>query len=211
MGPVGKKIAKYAEKNGLVILATGDSGGFYNITNNKHPITKPDDMKGFKMRTPPIATKIETMKAFGADPVTISYGDVYMVLKTGIVDGQENPLVNIEAMKFHEVQKYLTLIEYQFCPDQFIVNLKWYQSLDPEYQRILRECAVESMKLNDQLIKESNIKALENVKKSMQVTILTPEQKQAFIDKVQPVYDYFVNKGTFAKQDIDEIREAIKE
>jgi tripartite ATP-independent transporter DctP family solute receptor len=210
MGPVGDKIGKYAEKNGLLVLATGDAGGFVNISNNKHPIITPDDMKGLKMRTPPIATKVETMKAFGASPVAIPYGDVYMALKTGIADGQENPLINMEVMKFYEVQKYLTLINYQFTPDPFVVNLKWYRSLSSRYQKILKKCAVKSMEYNDQLMAGETRKALSIMKKSMEIVTLTAAQRKAFIAKAQPVYDYFIAKGTVKKQDLDAIRAAIK-
>jgi tripartite ATP-independent transporter DctP family solute receptor len=210
MGPVGDRIGKYAEKNGLLVLSTGDAGGFVNISNNKHPIITPGDMKGLKMRTPPIATKIETMKAFGANPVAIPYGDVYMALKTGVADGQENPLINMEVMKFYEVQKYLTLINYQFTPDPLVVNLKWYRSLSPKYQKILKECAVESMKYNDQLMAGETRKALDIMKKSMEIVTLTETQRKAFIAKAESVYDYFIRKGTVKKQDLEAIRAAIK-
>ena len=71
-------------------------------------------MKGLKLRTPPIESIIEAMKALGANPVSIPYGDTYMALKTNVADGQENPLANIGDMKFFEVQKYMTMIDYQF-------------------------------------------------------------------------------------------------
>ena len=209
-GSIGEKIAKHTEKNGLVTLAIGDSGGFYSITNNSYPITSPKDFVGLKMRTPPIATKIETMKAFGAEPVIMAYGDVYLALKEGIVDGQDNPLVNIESMRFYEVQRYLTLIEYQFCPDPFIVNLEWYESLNEKYRTILKECAVEAMKYNDELVWAANEKALGVLSRSMIVIELTDEQKRSFKDKVQPVYDYFIEQGLFSQEDIDEIRASIE-
>lgn len=210
MGPIGDRIAKAAEKNGFVALTTGDGGGFRNISNNKRPIVTPDDMKGLKIRTPGIESIIKTMEAFGANAVSIPFGDVYMALKTNVADGQENPPVNMESMKIYEVQRYISVIEYQFHPDPFIVNLKWFQSLSPEYQKILKECAVESMKLNDKLIKEANQKAMDNMKKSMEVTVLTAEQRNAFKEKVKPVYDYYINKGICTQKDIDEIRNATK-
>lgn len=210
MGPIGDRIAKNAEKNGLIILTTGDGGGFRNISNNKRPIKTPDDMKGLKLRTPPIESIIKTMEAFGANPVSIPFGETYMALKTNVADGQENPMVNMESMKFHEVQKYLTVIEYQFHPDPFLVNLKWYKALSPEQQKILKESAVEAMKLNDRLMNEANKKALENVRKSLEVTVLTPEQRQQFRAKVAPVYDYFIKKGLFTQKDIDDIKAAVK-
>ncbi len=210
MGPIGDRIAKNAEKNGLIILTTGDGGGFRNISNNKRPIKSPDDMKGLKIRTPPIESIIKTMEVFGANPVSIPFGETYMALKTNVADGQENPMVNMESMKFHEVQKYLTVLEYQFHPDPFLVNLKWYKALSPEQQKILKESAVEAMKLNDTLMNDTNKKALENIKKSLEVTTLTPEQRQQFKAKVAPVYDYFIKKGICTQKDIDDIRAEAK-
>jgi C4-dicarboxylate-binding protein DctP len=84
------------------------NGGSRQITNNVREIKTPADMKGLKIRTPNMQSIIECMKALGANPVTIPYADLYMALKTGVVDGQENPLANIGDMKFYEVQKYMT-------------------------------------------------------------------------------------------------------
>ena len=72
-GPIGEKIAKDAEKNGFKLLATGDAGYFRHITNNVRPIRSPADMKGLKLRTPPIESIIKTMEALGANPVSIPY------------------------------------------------------------------------------------------------------------------------------------------
>ncbi|WP_461204993.1 TRAP transporter substrate-binding protein [Clostridium sp. DL1XJH146] len=209
-GSIGEKIAKYAEVNNIKVLATGDAGGFRQISNNEHPITSPEDMKGLKMRTPPIDSITKTMEALGANPVSIPYVETYMGLKTGVADGQENPFVNIESMKFNEVQKYLTVINYQVHPDPFDVNLEWFESLDPEIQTIIAECAEESMRYSDQLMTEGNTEAYEKIKNTMEITELTADERQVFIDKVQPVYDYYIGEGLFTMDDIDEIREATK-
>ena len=119
----GTAIAKAAEENGYYIPATGVAGGFRQITNNKHPINAPEDVAGLKIRTPGIETIIKTMQALGANPVSIPYGEVYMALKMGVADGQENPPSNITVMKFYEPQKYLSLVNYQIHPDPFMVNL----------------------------------------------------------------------------------------
>ena len=74
---LGDKIRASAEKEGIKMLAVGD-GGSRQITNNVRPIKSPADMKGLKLRTPPIESIIEAMKALGANPVSIPYGDTYM-------------------------------------------------------------------------------------------------------------------------------------
>lgn len=210
MGEIGDRIGEATKKNGLVTLTTGDGGGFRSITNNKRPILKPEDMKGLKIRTPAIDTIVKSMEALGANPVSIPYGDTYMALKTGVADGEENPLVNIESMKFHEVQKYISIIEYQWHPEPFEVNQKWYEGLSPEYQKILKECAIESMKLNDKMVLEANKKAFETIKKSCEVTVLTPEQKKPFIEQTKSVYKLYIDKGICTQKDIDDIQNAIK-
>ena len=98
----GTAIAKAAEENGYYIPATGVAGGFRQITNNKHPINTPEDVAGLKIRMPGIETIVKTMQALGANPVSIPYGEVYMALKMGVADGQENPPSNIVVMKFYE-------------------------------------------------------------------------------------------------------------
>jgi C4-dicarboxylate-binding protein DctP len=207
-GTIGERIAKNAEKNGIIVLATGNAGGFRQITNNKRPIASPDDMKGLKIRAPGIESIIKSLEAFGASAVSIPYGDTYMALKTGVADGQENPFINIESMKFHEVQKYLTVIDYQFHPDPFCVSLKWFKALSPENQKIVRDAAIESMKLNDSLMADANKKAFETIKKSLQVNTLTPEQRKAFQEKAKAVDAYYIKKGLFTQKDMDELRAA---
>lgn len=209
-GPIGEKIAKFAEKNKIAILATGDAGGLRHITNNARAIAKPEDMNGLKLRTPPIESIVKTMAAFGANPVSIPYNDLYMALKTGVADGQENPLVNISALKLHEVQKYLTIVNYQYHPDPFFVGLAWYNGLDDNTKKILKEAAVEMMKYNDELVEKETKASLAQLEKDMKVNVLTEDQRKQFIEKAKPVYDYYIGKGLFAPKDLEEIRGVAK-
>lgn len=211
-GPIGEKIAKTAEENGLKILATGDGGGFRQMSNNVRPIVTPDDMKGLKMRTPPMASIIKTMEALGANPVSIPYVETYMALKTGVADGQENPFVNIATMKFHEVQKYLTVMNYQFHPEPFSVSLSWFNSLSPEHQKIIEDAAKEAIIYSDSLIKGAADEAFETIKAAgVEIVTLTDEQKKPFIEKVQSVYEAFVQEGVFTMEELQEIQKILNE
>ncbi len=206
-GPVGEKIAESSKENGIIILATGDAG-IRQFTNNKRPITKPGDMKGLKMRTPPIDSIIKIMESLGANPVSVPYAELYTALKTGVADGQENPFVNMVDKKLYEVQKYLTVVNYQFHPNPLYTSLDWYNKLEPELQNILKECAEEMMVYSDKLNYQQSQEALSLLESEMEVNYLTDNQREMFIEESQEVYDYYINKGYFTMEEINEIREA---
>ena len=130
---LAKSVCAEAEaETGTVIINLCDAGGYRQFSNSKHPITKPDDLKGLKMRTNGMKTIDMTFQALGATTTTIPYSDLYMGLKTGVADGQENPWVNVQGMKFYEVQQYFTEVNYQVHPDPFYVNAAWWNSLPEE-------------------------------------------------------------------------------
>jgi C4-dicarboxylate-binding protein DctP len=97
-------------------------------------------------------------------------------------------------------------VNYQYHAEMLYVPLEWYNSLDANLQKILVESAKEHMLLNDQLLIQESKNSYEVLKAKMKVNVLTPEQRQVFIDSVQPVYDYFIGKGIFTQADIDQIR-----
>jgi C4-dicarboxylate-binding protein DctP len=209
-GPIGEKIARFTQKNNIVILATGDVGDLRDITNNVRPIVAPKDMQGLRMRTTPIESTVKTLEALGASVIPVDYDNLYNALKTGVVDGQENPLINIRTLKLEQVQKYLTIIKYQYYPDPFFVNLAWYDSLEPAIKVILKEASVEMMLISDELIEQASNNNLADLKKSMIVNTLTHEQRKRFVEQTKPVYDYYIGKGLFTVQDLEEIRNAVK-
>jgi C4-dicarboxylate-binding protein DctP len=201
--PQAATIVAAAEKNGVKILAIG-SGGSRQITNNVRPIKTPADMKGLKMRTPPMEPVIQTMKAMGANPVMIPYGDVYMALKTGVVDGQENPFMNAATMKFHEVQKYLTVINYMWAPEPFCVGKAWFDALSPKLKKIVQDGAVIYTDKQNELRAQSDTYYFDMMKKSgIQVYTPTSDEQKAFSTVAVPVYGYFVSKGQFTQQELD--------
>jgi C4-dicarboxylate-binding protein DctP len=169
-------------------------------------IKKPSDLVGLKMRTNGMDTIDRTFKALGASTVSVPYADLYMGLKTGVADGQENPWVNVAGMKFYEVQKYFTEISYQFHPDPFYVNLDWYKALPDNYKKILQDVTDESMKVNNQAIADNQAAALATIKANAQVYKLTPEERQAFKDAVEVVYKDYVAQGKLTQAELDTMR-----
>ncbi len=208
---LAKKVCEEAEaETGTVIINLCDAGGWRQFSNSKHPITKPEDLQGLKMRTNGMNTIDKTFIALGATTTTIPYSDLYMGLKTGVADGQENPWVNVEGMKFYEVQPYFTEVNYQFHPDPFYVNAAWWNSLPTEYQDIISECATEMGTYNDQLIDETQEAARQAIiDAGCQIYVPTEEELQAFKDAVQVVYDQCVEEGILTAEELQELQDIV--
>jgi len=203
---IGTAIRKDAEKNNLKLLCIGDAGS-RQITNNVRVIKTPDDMKGLKIRTPPIESIIKSMEALGANPVSIPYGDTYMALKTNVADGQENPLANIGDMKFFEVQKYMTMIDYQFHPEPIDMSLDMWNKLPADLQKIIQDGAWIFTDEQNRHRRELNDYYYDMIEKGgVQVYKPTPAEVALFKKACEPVYDYFVKKGAWTQADLDEMR-----
>ena len=206
--PFMKAVNEGARERGFHIPATGISQGFRAHTNNKHPIRTPDDLKGLKMRVPSQEVYVQTAKAFGANPQEIPYIEVYQALQTGVVDGQDNAPSNIWDFKVHEVSEYLTISNYATGPDPFMVNLAWYETLPSDLQKLFDEVAAETMTLSDQMNREKETEFIELLSKELTVNTLTGEALEPFRAAVEPVYEYFVEKGEFSRDDIAAARAA---
>lgn len=138
-----KEFQPLFEKYGMVGLGFWENG-FRHITNNKRPINTPEDLKGIKLRVPESKLRVAMFKEFGANPATSDFSEVFTALQQGVFDGQENPFVQIEAGRFAEVQKYLSLTNHTYTPAYLVASKVWFDKLAPEQQEILRKAAVDA-------------------------------------------------------------------
>jgi tripartite ATP-independent transporter DctP family solute receptor len=174
-GPLGKELADRSAEKGLILLGTWDNG-IRQMTNSKRPIVRVEDMKGLKMRVPPDATLVDIMKALGAESQQIKFAELYVALQQGVVDGQENPLVNIHASKLYEVQKHLALTNHQFQMTPFLMSKRTWDKLSEADRKAVQEAAAEATALQRKLSQEADDKLLAELKaKGMQVT--TPDNR----------------------------------
>ena len=176
-GPLGKELADRSAEKGMVVLGYWDNG-IRHMTNSKRAITKVEDMKGLKMRTPPDAVLVDIMQALGAEAQQIKFAELYVALQQGVVDGQENPLVNIHASKLYEVQKHLALTSHMFQMTPFLMSKRTWDKLSEADRKAVTEAAAEATALQRKLSQEADDKLLADLKtKGVQVT--TPD-KAAF-------------------------------
>jgi tripartite ATP-independent transporter DctP family solute receptor len=120
------------------------------------PINSPADMKGLKIRTPPDAVTIDIMQALGAEAQQIKFSELYVALQQGVVDGQENPLMNIYSSKLYEVQKYISLTSHKYEMTPFVMSKRTYDKMSDADRVIIRAAAAEATKLNRKLSLESD-------------------------------------------------------
>jgi TRAP-type transport system periplasmic protein len=130
-------LAKAILPKGIVLLGIGDLG-FREISNNVRPIVKPSDLHGIKLRVPGNPQSIATFKAFGANPTPMNISQLYMALRQGVVDGQENPLASIWAYKFYEVQKYISMTNHVFTATFVGASAAYWNKWPPDVQRAIR-------------------------------------------------------------------------
>jgi tripartite ATP-independent transporter DctP family solute receptor len=169
-GALGKELADKSAEKGMILLGTWDNG-IRQMTNSKRPITKVEDVKGLKMRVPPDATLVDIMTALGAESQQIKFAELYVALQQGVVDGQENPLVNIHASKLYEVQKHLALTNHQFQMTPFLMSKRTWDKLSDTDKRAVQEAAAEATALQRKLSAEADEKLLADLKaKGVQVT-----------------------------------------
>ncbi len=133
---IGQEInSKLEDEHGIITAAIAIRGSRL-ITANK-PIYKPADLKGLKFRLPSYPVRIKVFEAFGAVPTVVAFPEVYMALKTGTVDAQENPPETIYTYKFYEAQKYLIDTKHVWSTARYQISSRWFKTLSPEDQEMI--------------------------------------------------------------------------
>jgi len=190
-GPVGKALADKLPEKGLVGLAYWELG-FRQLTNNRRPIAKVDDIAGLKIRVVQSPIYIDLFNTLGANAVPMPFPELYGALENGTVDGQENPAASILTAKLNEVQKYLTLTNHTYNPQIVMISGKFWDKLSGDEKKILQDAAAEARDYERSVSREQAGKALEELKaEGMQVSELPAEEVAKFREKVKPVIDKF--------------------
>jgi tripartite ATP-independent transporter DctP family solute receptor len=156
-GPIGEELAQRFAKVQMVPLGWWDNG-IRHITNSKRPIVKPADLKGLKIRTPPDPMTIDIFQALGAGTEQISFGELYIALQQGVVDGQENPLTNIASSKLFEVNKYISLSGHNWESSPFLMSQITWTRLSAPDREIIKTAAKEAGDLQRKLFAENEAK-----------------------------------------------------
>src|SRR4051794_21321574 len=201
-GPIGQDLLEKFPSKGLVALAWGENG-FRHMTNSKHEVRTPEDLKGLKMRTMENPIHIQAYRQFGILPTPMAFTEVFTALQQGTVDGQENPLSVITAAKLDQVQKYLSLTGHVYSPALILMNKAKWEALTPSDKQAFADAAREAVKANRARIDDDERKAVADLR-ARGMTVAETVDKAKFQQTLGPTYTEFGKK--FGQQNIDRIR-----
>ena len=194
------KLAPAAEAKGLRVIAVWENG-YRHITNNVRPIVKPADLQGIKLRTPKGKWRVKMFQAYGANPSPMAFSEVFTALKTGVMDGQENPFTQIYSGKFQEVQKYLSLTGHVYTPAYPTVGAKRWASLPSDVRKILEDTAKETQAFVHATAAKAEDDLLAKIKAAG--VKVNEADKSAFVAASKPIYEEFAKEVNGAKEVID--------
>ena len=201
-GPIGQDLLKKFDAKGITALAWGENG-FRHMTNNKHPVNLPEDLKGLKMRTMENPIHIEAYRQFGILPTPMAFTEVFTALQQGTVDGQENPLSVITAAKFEQVQKYLSLTGHVYSPALILMSKAQFDKLSAADKQAFSDAAKEAVKVNRTRIDDDERRAVGDLRAKGMAVVDTLD-KAKFQATLTPVYADFSKR--FGQENIDKIK-----
>ena len=174
-GAIGEELARRFEAVGLISLGFWDNGTRHT-TNSRRAITRPEDLRGLKVRTPPDPMTIDIFQALGAATQQINFGELYVALQQGVVDGQENPLANIHSSKLFEVNRFISLTGHKWECNPFLVSRIAWGRISEADRRLVRDAAKEAGAEQRRLAQEIDVRLLTEFRANAAVAVNDVDQ-----------------------------------
>lgn len=197
----GDYYAERLSQKGITYIGSFHNG-FRQITNSKRAVETPEDVKGPKIRVPGSEVFMGFFRTLGADPVAMSWSEVFTAIQQGTIDGQENGVSVTSSSKMSEIQKYMTLWNYSYENDLFVANTEVWESLSPKTRELLQEKATEACEWGRDEVEQEEVELVQQFRDAgMEVTEPTDEQMDAFKEVMKDTRQGFIEKyGEDARQ-----------
>lgn len=200
---------EFQKRTGVVLLEAVEEGGFLAFTNNKKEIKTPDDFKGLKFRGMDEG-QVTLYNAFGASGTPIPWTELYMALKTGVVDGQMNPAMYIKMGSLFQVQTYLTLANIQYSDQFLVINGDMFNALSPEFKKVIVDAGKKANAMNREAVeKQDSVDVQFLVDNGMKAYAPNPTELDSFREVGQPAYVQWL-KSKMTKEWLDLALESAK-
>lgn len=183
MGDVGKELTANTVRDANVRIVGWAYSGFRVLTNSKKPVKTLADLQGLKIRVPKNEIMIASYQSWGINPSPMAWGETFTALQQRVVDGQDNPYITISAMKFNEVQKYVTNLRYVFSLEPLIVSESVFKRQPADVQKAILDAGAEASEHSYRWLLDTEDKIRkELVAKGMQIVDPADGEKE-FITK----------------------------
>ncbi len=189
---VGMDIGKGLEPRGIKLLGYMENG-IRHLTNNVREVKTPADMADLKIRVMNNKVYIEMMKALGASPTPMAFGELYSAMQQGTVDGQENPSAHIWTKRFFEVQKYASLTAHSYSPEPVIMSMITWNRLNDKQREIIQSAAKEAIDWQRKVATEQDKEYWDKIKASGKIKV-TEVDRAPFKAATKPVIKMFASK-----------------
>jgi len=189
-GPIGADVLASFEPHGFVGLAFYDSGA-RSIYNSVRSVRSISDLKGLRIRVQQSDLMMAMIKALGAEPIAMPYGQVLTGLTTKLIDGAENNWPSYITTNHYMAARHYTVTEHTMSPEVLVMSRKAWESLSVEDQAIFREAAQESARFMRQQWKSWEERAREQARQAG-CLVITEFNKQPFMDAMSEIYDKFL-------------------
>ena len=203
-GPLGDKFAKLVEPHGAVVIGWWENG-MRHVTNNRHEIKTPADLKGLNIRVPEGEVFVDTFKALGANPTVVAFGELYSALQLKTVDGQENPPAHIVTQKFYEVQKFVTRTGHIHMSSPILMNKDLLERMPEAYQKAILQAGREMGPIHTKMVEDLEAEQWKDVAEHGMT--ITDVDKAPFREAVKPVIEKF--KGKLDAKLIEEVQACV--
>ena len=199
-------------EQGLELLAVFPEGEM--VVTTMKPFRSPEDMAGMKIRTMPSPLLLETYEAFGASPIAMSWGELIGALKTGMVDGQENPTVWIEAYDLDHLAPVLTYTGHGQYTTAVMANSDFYDDLNDADKKLVQDATNHAHDFILDMASELDKVGLEKIRQSNPDAVinhLTTAEREAFIERAIKVEEAFIAKaGPRGREIIEQMKKDLK-
>jgi tripartite ATP-independent transporter DctP family solute receptor len=149
-GPIGEELAQKIAALNMVVVGWFDSGSRH-VFNRTRPIRTPEDMRGLKIRVQTSDLWVDLIRALGANPTPLPFGEVYTALQSGVIDGAENNWPSYQNMRFFEVARHITTTAHSNVPEILVVSKLRWDRLNEADRALVRAAAREASALQRQL------------------------------------------------------------
>ena len=169
-GEIGDELVENTIRDAGVRIVAWSYAGYRVLSNSKQPVKTLEDLSGLVVRVPKNEIMIDTYKSWGNNPTPMAWSETFTALQQGVVDGQDTPYITIHAMKFYEVQKYITNLRYLFLLEPVIMSESVFQEQSPERQAAILEAGKAATQYSAKYLAETEASIKEDlIAKGMQI------------------------------------------